>query len=57
MFQVGDIIVYTDGIDPDNYHYLVTEITRKNGIKMICLETGNDCWDTYNAMDCYTVYA
>jgi hypothetical protein len=57
MFQVGDIIVYTDGIDPDHYHYLVTEITRKNGIKMICLETGSDCWDTYNAMDCYTVYA
>jgi hypothetical protein len=55
MFSVGDIIVYID--DPERYHYLVTEITRKNGIKMICLETGSDCWDTYKAMDCYVVYA
>jgi len=55
MINVGDIIVYIE--DPECYHYLVTEIARKNGIKMICLETGRDCWDAYTAMDCYAVYA
>lgn len=55
MFDVGDIIVYVD--DPEHFHYLVTEISYKSGIKMFCLETGSDCWDAYGAMDCYVVYA
>ena len=57
MIDVGDIIIYIDDADPQRYHYLVTHVSRARGLQMICLETGNDCWDTYKAMDCYVVYA